>query len=210
MPDPDAADGRRAGIEADVPADHDEGRHHRHRDAAQEIAALAGVEQQARQHPAEIAGAEIGRRDQQRHEVQLRPEHVGVMVVAEREAGQHAHVLQDGADADAQHHEDDDAPPAIAHRAMEQREQQRNDDGKRQVGRRAEGFRKAVGDDGDERIDRDQQPQYSVAHGHPASEPEVTSAPACRQPRAPRCPPCRSRSPPAPRRCAGRSQAGRW
>ena len=128
---------------------------------ASAVGAAAHVaDEDGAEHPGEIADAEIGRADEERHQEQLWAEHVGVVVVAEGEAGEDRKILEEIAHHQADHDEGDDAAPAVAERAVDERE----DDHREHMERGQPDARRELADDRLDEDEDDEQPE-EVAGG---------------------------------------------
>src|SRR2546422_671204 len=99
--------------------------------------------------PCQVADGEISGANQNRHEEQLRAQRRTVVVVAEREAGQDAEVLQGVADDQGESREDEEPPPPVAERAVddEERSAYYHEDQRDGEGRRSEERKDVVRDD---------------------------------------------------------------
>src|SRR2546428_11222924 len=114
-------------MESEIPHDHDEGSDERNGKSHENAGPAADFSNEnVPDHPCEIAICEIGRTDQQRHQEQLRPERIGVVVVTEGKAGKDARVFQDVAYHEKDDDECDDAVTVVADGSMYERNRKRD------------------------------------------------------------------------------------
>ena len=71
------------------------------------------TDEHRREYPGQIAGAEVGRADDQRHQKELGAKEAGVIIVTKRKACQNAGVFQQKTSDETHDEKGDDAAPLV-------------------------------------------------------------------------------------------------